>query len=359
VLISASLKTPALFGLLSSEITFNALTENPRAALLLSNGNVYIAWGSSCDVGPYYGWVLAYDARSLKQTGVFNASPDSGESGIWQSDAGIAADSQGNVYAVTGNGAFNASANGRDYGDSILKLGLGKGALTVRDYFTPFNQAALNESDRDLGSGGPVLLPDQPGPHPHLLVIAGKEGVIYLIDRDHMGKFHAGSDTHAVQTIKAGTGFFGASAWWNGHLYHFARNDRLKDFALEGGQFAPTPAHQSAYEFGHPGAIASISANGTRDGIVWVVIGKGPGARGGAGLAVLQAYDAADISHQLFTSDAETTRDAAGLSLRFTIPTVAEGRVYFGTGGALNVYGLLNSHPEDSRSGELRRHARR
>jgi len=133
----------------------------------LANGNVYIAWGSSCDAGPYYGWVLAYEARTLKQTGVFNTSPDSGEAGIWQADAGIAADSEGNVYAVTGNGKFNAASGGHDYGDSVLKLRFAPNSPTVRDYFTPFNESTLNSRDDDLGSSGPVLLPDQPGPHPH------------------------------------------------------------------------------------------------------------------------------------------------------------------------------------------------
>jgi len=332
VLIRASLNTSWLFGLMSHEVTFHALLENPRAALLLSKGTLYIAWGSSCDVGPYYGWVLAYDARTLKQTGVFNASPDSGENGIWQADAGIAADDAGNVFAVTGNGKFTVSSGGRDYGDTVLKLGFQNGALAVKDYFTPFNEHELNSTDDDLGSSGPVLLPDQAGPHPHLLVAAGKAGVIYLIDRDRMGHFHGGADAHALQTLKAaGTGAFGAPAYWNGHLYYFGCNDVLKDFLVEHGRLSAEPVHRGAVEFKDPGAIPVVSANGTKDGIVWIVLTKG--WRDTDRYAVLQAYDAADVSRLLYS-------DPAGQALRFTMPTVVDGRVYVGMRGAVYVYGL-------------------
>ena len=332
VLIRASLNTPWFFGLLNHEVTFHALFENPRAALLLSKGTLYIAWGSSCDVGPYYGWVLAYDARTLKQTGVFNASPDSGESGIWQADAGIAADDAGNVYAVTGNGRFTVSSGGRDYGDTVLKLAFQNGSLAVKDYFTPFNEHELNSTDEDLGSSGPVLLPDQPGTNPHLLVVAGKAGVIYLIDRDRMGHFHGGADTNALQTLRAaGTGAFGAPAYWNGHLYYFGSNDFLKDFAVDRGRLSPQPVHQGTQEFSDPGAIPAVSSNGTKDGIVWVVLTKGWQEHDR--YAVLQAYDASDVSRLLYS-------DPVGQALRFTMPTVADGRVYMGMRSAVYVYGL-------------------
>ena len=336
VLIRASWVSSSFFGLMRSEVRFHAQLENPRAALLLSKGTVYIAWGSSCDAGPYHGWVLAYDARTLKQTGVFNTSPDSTESGIWQSDAGIAADDEGNVYAVTGNGKFDAaSSGGRDYGDSVLKLGFQNGGLGVRDYFTPFNESRLNSRDEDLGSSGPVLLPDQPGSHPHVLVVAGKAGVIYVIDRDRMGKFHAGSDSHAVQTLTGvGTSSFGAPAYWNGHLFYFGSNDVLKDFTVDHGQLAATPVHTGKWQFKDPGAIPVVSANGNQDGIVWLVLTKGWRDRDTS--AVLQAYDAADVSRRLFV----TGSDGPGYALRFTMPTVANGRVYIGARRAIYAYGL-------------------
>jgi hypothetical protein len=333
VLIRASVETSSFFGLFSKEVNFHALLENPRAALLLAGGNVYLSWGSACDVGPYHGWVLAYDARTLKPTGVFNTSPDAEESGIWQSDAGIAADRDGAVYAVTGNGKFDAAAGGRDYGDSVLKLALHNGALRVRDYFTPFDERRLNGADIDLGSSGPVLLPDQPGPHPHLLVAAGKAGVVYLIDRDRMGGFHAGSNSHAVQTLQVGTGAFGAPAYWNGHLYYANRQDALKDFAVENGRLVEAPAHRSAAQFTHPGAIPSVSANGTKDGIVWLAVGHGRNRQGNDSDATLYAYDAADVGRELYSAE-------LGSSVRFAVPTVADGRVYIGARRMLYVYGL-------------------
>jgi hypothetical protein len=294
---------------------------------------VYLSWGSACDVGPYYGWVMSFDARTLKQNGVFNTAPDEAQSGIWQSDAGIAADAEGAVYAVTGNGKFDAASGGRDYGDSVIKLGLRNGALAVRDYFTPFDQERLSSGDVDLGSSGPVLLPDQAGGHPHVLVTAGKAGLVYVIDRDHMGGYHAGSDAHAVQTLRAGTGAFGAPAYWNGHLYYCGQRDNLKDFAVENGRVGPTPAHQSTERFEHPGAIPVVSANGTKDGVVWLVFSRGNGRGGEESTAFLRAYDAADVSRELFSG-------AFAPSVRFAMPTVAGGRVYIGEKGAVYVYGL-------------------
>jgi hypothetical protein len=280
---------------------------------------------------------MAYDTRTLRQTGVFNTAPAAGQGGIWQSDAALAADAEGSVYAVTGNGGFTAAKGGRDYGDSILKLGLGTNGLAVRDYFTPYNEAALSKDDLDLGTSGPVLLPDQPGPHPHLLVTMGKDGFLYLIDRDRMGQYRSGSNAHAVQAFPAGEqGGYGAPAYWNGHVYTFARGDVLKDFALVNGRLSEKPVHQGTFRY-HP-ATPSVSANGSRDGIVWVMLTKawnGPDTYG-----ILQAYDAADVGRMLYSSATNTARDGAGLVTRFAIPMVANGRVYVGMRRAVYVYGL-------------------
>ena len=333
VVIRGSVPTTSFFGLWHSDVRFHAQLENPRAALLLAGGNVYLTWGSACDVGPYYGWVEAYDARTLKPAGVFNSAPDAGESGIWQSDAGIAADGNGAVYAVTGNGKFDAASGGRDYGDSVIKLAFHNGGLGVRDYFTPFNQARLNSGDVDLGSSGPVLLPDQPGPHPHLLVTAGKEGVVYVIDRDRMGGFHTGSDSHAVETLQVGTGAFGAPAYWNGHLFYANRRDVLKDFLVENGRLNPEPVHHGTERFDHPGAIPVVSANGAKDGLVWLVYAKGRNQGGSDSSAYLRVYDAADVSRELYSA-------GFGPSVRFAMPLVAGGRAYIGEKGAVYVFGL-------------------
>jgi hypothetical protein len=163
------------------EVTFDPLRELPRAALLLVKGQVYLTWGSSCDVKPYHGWVMAYDARTLAQTAVFNTSPEARESGIWQSDTGPAADEDGNIYVATGNGRFTIAEGGRDYGDSLLKLGVRSGSFSVLDYFTPFNEKALNSDDADVGSGGPMLLPAMAGENRRLVLVGGKDGSLYVL----------------------------------------------------------------------------------------------------------------------------------------------------------------------------------
>lgn len=319
-------------------VDFDALLENPRAALLLANGNVYLSWASSCDVGPYHGWVMAYDARTLAQTAVFNDSPDDSQGGIWQADTGPAADESGTVFLATGNGGFDAAAGGRDYGDSTLKLDGHN--LAVRDYFTPYNQARLNDGDDDLGSGGPVLLPDQEGSHPHELVVGGKGGTIYVIDRDHMGRFQPGSDSQIVQSVPKAVGsFFAAPAWWNGHLYLMGDNGILKDFHVDRGMLG-SPAAQTATRTGGPGATPEVSANGSGDGIVWLI--ECAGGRGGR-QAILHAYDARNVAHELYNSEQSSPRDRAGNGLHFAIPTIASGRVYVGAKNELDIYGLLSS----------------
>jgi hypothetical protein len=319
-------------------ILFDPRRENPRAALLLSQGRIYLTWASSCDAGPYHGWVMAYDARTLKQLAVLNTSPDANNSGIWLSDTGPASDSAGNIFIATGNGRFDVANGGRDYGDSVLRLQADSKGLTVADYFTPFNQSTLDSNDEDIGSGGPVLLPDQPGSHTHLLLAGGKGGTLYLIDRDHMGGYHAGSDTHAVQTVQfPKLALFGAPAFWGGHVYVIAGNDVLRDFALRNGQL--NLAHQAALpKYPDAGATPAVSSNGAQDGIVWAISTYNWQRSGPP--AVLHAYNAANVEEELYNS-AQNARDQAGEALRFTIPLVANGRVYVGTRTELDVYGLL------------------
>jgi hypothetical protein len=269
-------------------VRFDALRENPRAALLLVNGAVVLTWASSCDVKPYHGWVMAYDARTLEQRAVMNTSPDGTEGGIWQSDAGPAADEAGNIFVATGNGDFNAATGGRDYGDSVLKLGLEGKAFVVRDYFTPFNQKDLDAKDGDLGSQGPVLLPAVAGAHPHLMVVTGKEGKLYLLDRDGLGKFHEGADSAVLQTIKTKDAY-GAVATWNGHVYFTDRMDTTRDFALEGGQLV---LKGTTAKMERPAATPVVSANGTKDAVLWVLETKEWNEGHADRPAVLHAYDA-------------------------------------------------------------------
>ena len=324
-----------------ASIEFDPRAENPRAALLLSNGFVYLTWASSCDEGPYYGWVMAYDAQTLAQKAAFNTSPDTRFSGIWQGDAGPAADQNGNVYVVTGNGEFDGTTEGRNFGDTVLKLGTQGAGLKLLDYFTPSNQRQLNARDNDLGSSGPVLLPDQPGAHRHLLVTAGKEGKIYVIDRDKMGKFQPGDDPHAVQTIAASRGAFGAMAYWNENVFFIGSESHLQDFSVVEGRLTLKAAGNA--KFLDSGATPAVSADGAKDGIVWAAAAKNWNEQAGRA-AVLYAYDASDVHRELYNSEQNSSRDRAGIALRFVIPSVVNGKVYLGEKGEVNVYGLLPRH---------------
>jgi hypothetical protein len=324
-------------GSTGGQVRFGALRENPRASLLLSNNTVYLSWASSCDVGPYHGWVMAYDALTLRQKAVFNDSPDADDGGIWASDTGIAADKDGNVFAATGNGRFDAQNGGRDYGDTLLKLS--GHDLKVADYFTPFDADRLNADDDDLGSGGPLLVPDQPGPHRHLALIGGKAPLIYLVDRDQLGHFRPADNGHAIQTIPTKGGIFGSMAYWNGHVYFLSDGDRLRDYALANGTLKYQKA--SGFGFRDHAATPAVSANGHQDGIVWILSSKGWNSPDRT--AVLHAADASDISHELFNTDLVPGRDRAGVALRFNIPTIVNGHVYVGAKREVDVYGLLSA----------------
>lgn len=300
-------------------VSFDPLRENPRAALLLDRGVVYLSWASSCDVAPYHGWVIAYDAKTLKQRAVFNASPDGAEAGVWQGDAGLAADSAGHVYAATGNGSFG----NRDYGSSILQLTLTASTLQVTDFFTPSNQAELTKDDEDLGSSGPVLVP------PRLLVLTGKDGMTYVVDRRSMGRFGTSDAGRAVQSFRTSSGGFGAAAYWNRTVYLWGSDDVLKAYALS--DHGLTLRESSPVKATDPGSTPTVSANGDRDGIVWAIETRT--WNGQDKPAVLHAFDAADVRDEIF-------RGAGGLATRFAIPTVAAGRVYLGAKGEVDVYGL-------------------
>jgi hypothetical protein len=328
-------------GNVGGKISFNPLIQFSRVGLLLLDGVVYIAWASHGDVGPYHGWVMGYTAKGLRQVSVFNTTPDSLRGGIWMSGGALAADANHNIYLATGNGGFNANKGGRDYGDSVIKLSTRNG-LRVVDYFTPSNQAALSARDLDLGSGGVLVLPDQPGAHPHMLLIAGKEGKFYLIDRDNMGRF--GKTDKVVQEIPhAFVAMFSTPAYLQGVVYDVgapyanpSQTDVLKAFRLSNGALS-SPSTGSFF-YGYPGSTPSISANGKANGIVWTL--DNSGAKNSAP-AILRAYDASDVSSELYDSTQAGSRDESGAAVKFTVPTVVNGKVYVGGNGALTIYGLL------------------
>lgn len=319
-------------------VSFNPLRENPRAALLLTHGLVYLAWASSCDVAPYHGWVMAYDARTLKQRAVFNSSPDGADAGIWQGDAGLAADPEGRVYAVTGNGSFDTAVRRRrDYGNSILQLTFRDTVLSVTDFFTPSNQAALTEEDADLGSSGPLLIPRGPAVSSGLLVVTGKDGTTYVVSRDRMGRYGNADEGRVVQRQQTSAGGFGAAAYWNNTLYLWGSDDVLKAYRVSDRGI--TLRESAPDRAADPGSTPTVSANGGHDGIVWAIETRT--WNGADRPATLHAYDASKVNVALFSSEQNPGRDRAGLATRFAIPTVAAGRVYVGAKGEIDVYGLL------------------
>jgi hypothetical protein len=324
-----------------------------RPALLLLNGNVYIAYGSNGDALPYNGWLFAYSAAGtgvLHQVAVFCTSPDKGASAIWQSGDGPAADSSGNIYLATGNGAFDLNTGGRDAGNTVLKLALQSGALVRLDYFTPSNTAQLTADDLDLGAAGPILPSTQSGAvAPSLAVVGGKDGKIYLVNRSNMGKFNSTSNSN-VETVTIGNpeptnGLFATPAALGSSIYFGEVNEPLGRFVFSNGLLSSAPAAQTSTTFLYPGTSPMISTNGSSS-IVWTLdlhayVGGTPdGGVNTPGPAVLHAYDGATL-HELYNSTQAGTRDQAGSALKFTSPTIANGHVYVGTSKQLNVYGLL------------------
>ena len=327
-----------------STVVFNALRQLNRPGLLLLNGVVYSAWGSHDDNGPYHGWILGHNAQTLALVALFNTTPNGGAGAVWMSGAAPAADAAGNLYVATGNGTFAPlGVVSSAYGDSVLKLALRTG-LTVVDFFTPFQQAALDADDSDLGSGGVLLLPDQPGTRPHLLLAAGKTGAIYLIDRDNLGGYQECGATcdNVVQVLPDGTisGALGTPAYFNGLVYYqgCSSRDVLTAFQLTKGRLSPEPVSQSSTPFDFPGSTPSISANGSSNGIVWTLQVD---AYATSGPTVLHAYDAGDLAHELYNSSQRPADQLDG-AVKFAVPTVANGKVYVGTQSSLAVFGALN-----------------
>jgi fibronectin type 3 domain-containing protein len=343
-------------GSVGGQVTYNALRENQRSALSLINGTVYIASASHGDNGPYHGWLLGYSAQTLALTTAFNTTPNGGLGGTWEAGGGVTVDSQGFLYIVTGNGTFDTQldANGfpihGDYGMSVLKLALDPNSsptqqningwgLKVVDYFTPFNYADLDAADQDLGSSGVVILPDSVGSvaHPHLAVISGKEGRMYLLDRDNLGKFNPVAD-QVVQTVPGQLQpTYDTPAYFAGTLYFVGNEDNGKTFSISNGQISPSPTSLSSDRFAYPGSTPSISSNGLTNGIVWTV-NKSPGE--------LRAYAAGSFNTKLYTSSqAPNNRDQLGASIKFEVPTIANGRIYVGLANGLVAYGLLSPPP--------------
>ncbi|MDP9291796.1 MAG: fibronectin type III domain-containing protein, partial [Verrucomicrobiota bacterium] len=312
-------------------LAFLAKQHLQRGGLTLSNGIVYIPYSGIADTDPYHGWVLGYTANTLQRVRTFNTTPNGSETGIWMGGAGLVVDSSNNLFALTGNGTFTANTGGSSYGESFLKLS--STSLSVLDYFTPYNQADLSAADADLGSGGLLLLPDQAGTYPHLIMGGGKEGRIYLVNRDNMSKYSSSGDKVVQSVSGAVTRIFNTPAYFNGLVYYIGSYDYLKAFSLTNGVLSSNALAVGGKSFDFPGASPSISANGATNGIVWATLTGNP--------ATLYAYKASNVAVQLYNSTQAGTRDQAPDGCKFSVPTVANSKVYVGGQYALAVYGLF------------------
>jgi hypothetical protein len=357
-----------------SGISFDPLHAGQRPGLLLLPGSqggnnvLYIAWAGYTHSGPPIlpGWVMAYDAQTLKQLAVFATTPKGTDGGVWGAGGGIASDSRGYLYAATADGTFDANKGGADYGDSLVKLNLSHAALSVTDYFTPMDEACRLQADLDLGSGGPMVLPhDGSATVTDEVLISGKGGSpcdlfsgtyaspIYVVNRRRMGQFHGQHDNVAQTVAGATAGYWSAPAYWkgqNGAYVYYAGvledadkgvGDNLRMYTLSGGLLSTSSVAQSPNTF-PVGSTPSVSANGDTNGIVWAIerqdsLSQKPGSQP----AVLHAYDATNVATELYNSKQAGTRDQAGPATKYQVPTIANGRVYVGTQTELDAYGLM------------------
>ena len=322
-------------------VPFDPKQYEERAGLTLVNGRLMTAWTSHCDIDPYTGWIMAYDPATLAQTSVLNVTPNGSRGAFWMAGGGPASDPAGNLYLLDGNGTFDTTMDGNgfpsrgNFGNAFLKIST-SGTLAVADYFATFDTVAQSNADRDLGSGATIVLPDLSdagGAVKHLAVGAGKDAHIYVVDRDAMGKWNA-STNQAYQDITGALsgGVFSMPAYFDGTVYYGASGDSIKAFPVVNARVASTPSSRSARTFSYPGATPGISASGTANAILWAVENTNP--------AVLHAYDARDLTRELYNSNqAPSGRDTFGTGNKFITPTIVNGRVYVGTTNGVAVFG--------------------
>ncbi len=327
----------------NGNVIFNPAQYKERAGLLLSNGVLYTMWASHCDDRPYTGWILGYDALTLAQTQVLDVTPNGNDGAIWMSGAAPAADLNGDIYLLDANGTFDTQLDANnfpikgDFGNSFLKLSAPP-ILTVADYFTMSGTFAESNADEDLGSGGAVVLMDLTDNSGHvyqLAVGAGKDSVIYVVDRNSMGKFNSTSD-NIYQEISGALGgqVFSKPAVFDDTVYYGAVGDSIRAFPIANAKLSTTPSSKSSHTFAYPGTTPTISANGSNNAILWAVENSNP--------AVLHAYAATNLATELYNSnEAANGRDHFGAGNKFMVPIVVNGKVFVGTPNGVAVFGLL------------------
>ena len=329
----------------SGNVIFDPGQYAERVGLLeLGHSRLYLAFTSHCDQRPYTGWVVAYSTTTLGQLSVLNVTPNGNEGAIWMSGSAMSADSQGNIYFLDGNGSFDTTLNFKgfpidgDFGNAFLKLSYSKNGLSVDDYFAVYNTVQESDRDEDLGSGGAIVLPDlydKSGVVHHLSVGAGKDGNIYLVNRDHMGKYDPdGNNSNVYQEIRGAfaNGVWAMPAYFTNTVFYGAVNDNLKAFRISNARLLTSPTSHSGNAFIYPGATPAVSGTGL-NGIVWAVENTSP--------AVLHAYDATNLAQELYNSNQKGPRDQFGPGNKFITPIIANGRVFVGTQTGVAIFGLL------------------
>jgi hypothetical protein len=348
----------------NGQIAFDPSIQNQRPGLLDLNGNIIICWGSFSDFGIYHGWVMAYDAATLQQKAVFNSTPqdqpndvvggpaDHGGGGsYWGGGAAPSVDDAGNIYIVSADGSFNLDSGGKNTGDAVLKLQLSGNTFNIVDWFSPSNQTCLDQADLEIGSGGVALLPDV-GAGKKLGAVVNKEGRLYLLNLDSLGKFNPAGDTQIPQMVVVGSktcfagignGFaegpdwqrlYGNPSYWNGNIYLATSNGPLRQYRFQNGVLGGAPFAQTSNTFGLRGGNTVVSANDTNNAILWAYEKSGTG-----GPAILHAYDATTVTREIWNSNM-TPADSMGTGVGFGTPVVANGRVIAIFDRFAVVYGL-------------------
>jgi outer membrane protein assembly factor BamB len=334
----------ATFPSASGQTTFNPAQYKERPGLVLLNGIIYMSFSSHCDAEPYTAWILSYNEATLAQTAVLNLGPNGGGPSIWMSEGAPAVDSSGNIYLLTANGLFDTTLNASgfpsqgDFGNSFVKISTTNDTLAVADYFAMSNEVTESNGDVDLGSGSALVLPDftdSTNTVRHLAVGAGKDGNIYVVNRDSMGKFNPSSNNVWQELSNAlPGGIWSTPAYFNNTVYYGAVGGPLRAFPISAAKLAASPSSQTGNSFAYPGTAPAISANSTSNAIIWAHENTNP--------AVLHAYDATNLTNELYNSNqAPNGRDQCGPGNKFITPTIADGKVFLATTNSVCVYGLL------------------
>ena len=353
-------------GSVNGQIAFDPSLQNQRAGLTKVNGAIIVAWGSFSDWGVYHGWIMAFDPATLNLLAVFNSTPQAqavdsangpadhgGGGAFWQGGAAPAVDAAGNIYINAADGSFNADQSGNNYGNTMLKLSYNGTSFQVLDWFTPFNSACIDLHDLELGSGGIALIPPDFTNGSNLAITYSKEGRLFVVNTATMGHYNAGGDNQIAQEFMVGADtcsdaisgdvaegpnwnrLYGTPAYWNGNVYAAASNTTLKQYQFENGLLNPTPKATSHSSFGLRGANSVVSSNGNQGAIVWSY------EKSAAGGGILHAYDATDVSKELWNSNMNSERDALGEGIGFSTPVVAQGRIIVTYDTRVGVFGLL------------------